>query len=188
MKLIYFLPILLISLFLVSCSKQQARKPVSQTSGSFLKESIERNKKLIADEEQLINDIIIKDTLKEYIASSKGYWYKYDVKVLEENPLPVKGDIAYFDYEIKDLKNNIIYTKEELKSQEYFVDKQNIMMGLRDGIKLMKKGETVTFLFPSHMGFGYHGDNDKIDSNEPLICKVTLTDIKTDELNIEKTN
>ena len=105
-----------------------------------------------------------------------------------DNKICDKLDIITLNTNNIILKNNIIYTKEELKSQEYFVDKQNIMMGLRDGIKLMKKGETVTFLFPSHMGFGYHGDNDKIDSNEPLICKVTLTDIKTDELNIEKTN
>ena len=44
----------------------------------------------------------------------------------------------------------------------------------------MKKGETVTFLFPSHMAFGYHGDNKKIGVNEPLICTVTLNDLKTD--------
>ena len=54
------------------------------------------------------------------------------------------------------------------------------MMGLRDGIKLMKKGETITFLFPSHMAYGYHGDDKKIGTNEPLICTVTLNDIKLD--------
>ena len=54
------------------------------------------------------------------------------------------------------------------------------MMGLRDGIKLMKKGETVTFLFPSHMAFGDHGANKKITTIEPLICTVTLNDFKTD--------
>ena len=54
------------------------------------------------------------------------------------------------------------------------------LMGLRDGIKLMKKGETITFLFPSHMAYGYHGDDKKIGTNEPLICTVTLNDIKLD--------
>ena len=62
------------------------------------------------------------------------------------------------------------------------------MMGLRDGIKLMKKGETITFLFPSHMGYGYHGDNEKIGSNEPLMCTVTLNGIKTETKEITKTN
>ena len=126
---------------------------------------------------QLIESIISKDTL-EYIASSKGYWYKYDIKTENDTIFPKRGDIVYYNYELRNLKNELIYTKDELKPKEYFVDKENIMMGLRDGIKLMKKGETVTFLFPSHMAFGYHGDNEKIGSNEPLICTVTLNDIK----------
>jgi gliding motility-associated peptidyl-prolyl isomerase len=176
-----------LGILFTSCSKQQARKPVSQTSGTFMKESIERNKKLIAEEEQLIESIISKDTL-DYIASSKGYWYKYDIKTDNDTIFPKRGDIVYFNYEIKDLQNKLIYTKEELKPQEYFVDKENIMMGLRDGIKLMKKGETITFLFPSHMAYGYHGDNEKIGSNEPLICTVTLNDIKKEKQKNEDTN
>ncbi|VXC21111.1 Peptidyl-prolyl cis-trans isomerase [Flavobacterium sp. 9AF] len=181
MKIIF--QIIVIASILVSCSKQQARKPISKTDGNFIKESIERNKKLIASEESLINTIIKKDTLKEYIASNKGYWYKYITKIEANSNLPVKGDIALFDYEINDINNNVIYSKEELKPQQYTIDKQNIMMGLRDGIKLMKKGETITFLFPSHMGFGYHGDDNKIKSNMPLICTVTLNDIKKDTIN-----
>ena len=64
--------------FLASCSQQQqARKPITHTSGTFIKESIERNKILIADEEDLIAEVIKNDSLKSYIASTKGYWYKY---------------------------------------------------------------------------------------------------------------
>lgn len=169
------------AIFLASCSQQQqARKPISHSSGTFIKESIERNKILIADEENLIAEIIKKDSLESYIASTKGYWYKYETKVDSAIPTPKRGDIAFFDYEIKDLKSRIIYTKTETKPQVYYVDKENIMMGLRDGIKLMKKGETVSFLFPSHMAYGYHGDDKKIGTNEPLICTVSLNDIKED--------
>ena len=170
-----------VMIFLASCSQQQqARKPISHTSVTFIKESIVRNKILIADEEDLIAEIIKIDSLKSYISSNKGYWYKYETKVEELTPSPKRGDIAFFDYEIKDLKSRIIYTITDTKPQVYYVDKENIMMGLRDGIKLMKKGETVTFLFPSHMAYGYHGDDKKIGTNEPLICTVSLNDIKID--------
>lgn len=181
MKILFQL--LIACILLSSCSQQKARKPISQTNGSFIKESIKRNKELIADEEKLIDSIIKQDTLKEYIASSKGYWYKYEIKIEEESAFPKKGDIAYFNYQINDITNKIIYSKEELKPQKYIVDKQNIMMGLRDGIKLMKKGETITFLFPSHMAFGYHGDDNEINPNEPLICTVNLTDIQQEKTN-----
>jgi gliding motility-associated peptidyl-prolyl isomerase len=90
---------------------------------------------------------------------------------------PKKGDVAKFNYELKDLNGNVIYSELELRPQVYHVDKeQKIIMGLRHGIKLMHKNETVTFLFPSHMGYGFHGDDRRIGHNQPLICTVTLTD------------
>ncbi|MEW5677308.1 gliding motility-associated peptidyl-prolyl isomerase GldI [Flavobacterium enshiense] len=180
MKNIHIYGVMLSGLLLACCTQQEARKPVSHTSGTFIKESIQRNKKLINDEETLIANIIKKDTAKSYIASPRGYWYRYDVKSETETTTPVKGDIAYFEYSVTNLEGEVIYTTEELQPQTYAVDKQNIMMGLRDGIKLMKKGEKITFLFPSHMAYGYHGDDDKIGTNQPIICTVTLKDFKKD--------
>ncbi|PKB15623.1 gliding motility-associated peptidyl-prolyl isomerase GldI [Flavobacterium sp. 5] len=176
----YFKVLLIVffSTFLVSSCKQhqEARKPISHSSGSFMKQSIARNKKMIAKEEDQIEAVIKSDPKKQYIASKKGYWYYYETRNLTDSLNPKKGDIAFFDYEIKDLSGNIIYSQEELEPQTYKVDKQEIMMGLRDGIKLMRKKEKVHFLFTSHMGYGYHGDNNKIGTNQPLFCTVTLND------------
>jgi len=177
-KLKSYLLLLLAVFALVSCKQQQARMPVSHSSGVFLKESAERNKKLIKGEEGKIDSIIKSNPNIKYIASQKGYWYYYESKNDKDTLRPRKGDVANFDYEIKDLDGNVIYSQLELKPQTYVVDKQNIMMGLRHGIKLMHKSEKVTFLFPSHMAYGYHGDNRRIGTNEPLICTVTLNDFK----------
>jgi len=173
--------LLAIGTLLVSCTKQQARKPISQASGTFMKESVKRNIKLIAGEEALIDSVIKSNPKVQYHASTKGYWYFYETKNTTDTATPKRGDIAFFDYEIKDLEGNVIYSQIELKPQTYLVDKQNILMGLRDGIKLMKKNEKVTFLFPSHMGFGYRGDNDRIEPNLPIVCTVTLRDFKPDD-------
>ncbi|AOW09635.1 gliding motility-associated peptidyl-prolyl isomerase GldI [Flavobacterium gilvum] len=180
-----YFKVLLIPFFtavlLTGCKQhQEARRPVSQSSGSFMKQSIARNKKMIAGEEDQIKTVIKSDPSKKYIASKKGYWYYYETRNLADSLTPKKGDIALFDYEVKDLKGNIIYSQEELKPQVYKVDKQEIMMGLRDGIKLMRKKEKVHFLFTSHMGYGYHGDNNKIGTNQPLLCTVTLHDFMTE--------
>ena len=167
--------VVLSACFLWSCEQnQEARRPLSQASGSFMKKSIERNKKLVASEENRIQAVIKKNAGIEFLASKKGYWYHFSKRNMQDTLTPKKGDVAFYDYEVKDLKGNIIYTKEETQPQTYYVDKQNIMMGLRDGIKLMRKKETFVFLFPSHMGYGYHGDNKKIGTNIPLLCTVTL--------------
>ena len=164
-----------------SCKqRQEARRPVSQASGSFMKKSVVRNKKLVADEETQIQNVIKSNPNVKYIASKKGYWYSYETRNEMDTLTPKKGDVAFFDYEIKDLNGTLIYSQLELRPQIYYVDKQNIMMGLRDGIKLMRKNETVNFLFPSHVGFGYHGDNRRIGTNQPLLCTVTLHDFKSE--------
>jgi gliding motility-associated peptidyl-prolyl isomerase len=177
------LTIVFIALIVASSCKQhqEARRPISQASGSFMKRSVERNKKLITGEEGQIDSIIKSNPKMKYLASKKGYWYTYEIQNKLDTLTPKKGDVAFFDYEIKDLKGNVIYSELELRPQTYLVDKQNIMMGLRDGIKLMHKNEKVNFLFPSHMGFGFHGDNKKIGANQPLLCTVTLHNFIAEE-------
>jgi gliding motility-associated peptidyl-prolyl isomerase len=168
-----------LTIFIASCSEKQARQPISHSSGTFMKESIDRNKKLNEQEKLAIAKIIQKDTAFLYNRSEKGFWYAYENKSTE-NVFPVKGDVVNFDYEITDLYGNTIYSAEELKTQTYHVDKQNIMSGLRNGIKLMHKGDKVKFIFPSQSAYGYHGDDKKIGTNQPIICLVTLNEIKSE--------
>lgn len=173
--------VLLLLTVITSCQKnQEARKPISHASGTFMKQSVNRNKKLIAGEEAEIARVIRQNPKTKFIASSKGFWYSYSVYNHNDTLSPKKGDVALFDYEVKDLKEHVIYSKSELGHQTYFVDKQNIMTGLREGIKLMHRKEKVNFLFTSHMGYGYHGDNKKIGTNKPLLCIVTLRDFMSE--------
>jgi gliding motility-associated peptidyl-prolyl isomerase len=172
-KSIFF--VILATLLVFSCKQsQEARRPISHASGSFMKKSAERNKKLIATEEEQIDSLIKSNPKVKYMASTKGYWYTYVVQNDIDTITPKKGDVAFFNYELKDLKGNVIYSEVELKPQTYAVDKQNIMTGIREGIKLMHKNEKVIFLFPSHIAYGYHGDDKKIGPNQPLLCTVTL--------------
>ena len=181
-KLFYITLFFAVFMTFLSCKQQQqARMPISRSSGAFMKESAARNKKLIAGEEAKIDSIIKSNPKIEYMTSQKGYWYHYQIKNERDTLRPKKGDVSQFDYEIMDLKGNVLYSEVELRPQTYAVDKQNIIMGLRDGIKLMHKNEIVTFLFPSHMAYGYHGDNKLIKSNQPIICTVTLNDFKSKE-------
>lgn len=172
---------LLFAVVLAGCKHhEEARRPISRASGTFMKKSADRNKKLVASEEDVIKKIIKSNPKVKYYATKKGYWFSYDEKSTTETATPHKGDIAYFNLEIKDIEGKVIYSEADLGPQTYYVDKQDIMMGLRDGIKYMKKNETVTFLFPSHMAYGYHGDNKKIGPNQSLICTVTLRNFVPD--------
>ena len=106
--------------------------------------------------------------------SSFGFWYYYNKKQESNKNYPKFGDQIQYKYNVKTLENKLIYSEEELSIQNYFIDQQELFSGLRQGLKLMKQGEVVTFIFPSQIAYGYYGDNNKIGRNQPLICKVTL--------------
>lgn len=167
----------IVALVFVACKSPEAREPITTSSGSFIKESAERNKKLNAKEREYIQQIISSNPEKDYIASESGFWYYYDVKNDTDSITPKFGDIVKFTYNVKDLNGTTIYSEEELGSQEYAMDQEELFTGLREGLKLMKPEETVTFIFPSQKAFGYYGDTNKIGTNIPLICKVTLNTI-----------
>src|SRR5690606_16545385 len=177
-----FIYSLLLGISLTGCAdRQEARKPVSRSSGSFLKKSIEISKELVASEEALFDSIMKRNPDIQYHTSQKGYWYTYLEKSETEEYYPKAGDLVYFDSDIIDIDGDTIYKPGELKTREYMVDKEEIIIGLRDGIKRMKKGEKVQILFPSHVAYGYLGDKKRIGRNVPIIYNVTLLDIKKSE-------
>jgi len=175
--------ILVLIVILGSCEGPVPRKPVKVKSGSFIKESVERNKQLLAEEEKLIQDIIQKDTLHTYIASAAGSWYYFENKNEESSVTAQMDDLITFTYNMLTFENDTIYSAEELGIQEYKVDKQELFPGLRSSLKLMKEGEKATFLFPSSMVFGYLGDKNKIGINVPI--KSTITILKIESQNQE---
>lgn len=169
--------LILLACLMLGCKSPEARQPISRKSGSFIKESAERNVKLNQLEQERIQSIIDKHPENDYIASQSGFWYFYNTKVELDTITANFGDIVNFNYNIKDLNGNEIYSFEEIPTKNYAMDQEELFTGLREGLKLMKPGETVTFLFPSQKAFGYYGDTKKIGTNIPLMCQVTVNSI-----------
>jgi gliding motility-associated peptidyl-prolyl isomerase len=169
--------ILVCTLLLIACKSPEARRPISSKSGSFIDASVERNIKLNEKEQAYIQKIMLENPEETYIASENGFWYFYNVKQADSLISPEFGDIVNFNYNIKTLNDDVIYSTEDLKTQTYVMDKQELFSGLREGLKLMKSGETVTFMFPSQKAFGYYGDEDRIGINVPLKCEVSVNSI-----------
>ncbi|OEK07302.1 gliding motility-associated peptidyl-prolyl isomerase GldI [Flavivirga aquatica] len=169
--------IFVLALLTFSCKTPEARRPVSVKTGSFIDASVKRNKKLYAKEQASIEKLMIEEN-KNYIASKNGFWYYYNNKIeIDSLKTPKFGDIINYNYNVKTLNGNLVYSTKDIKTQNYAMDKEELFTGLREGLKLMKTGETVTFLFPSQKAYGYYGDENKIGSNIPLICEVTINSI-----------
>ena len=177
--------LLLLLIFVFSCDGPEPRKPVQRKSGSFFKASVERSRRLLALEEQQIQQIIKQDSLKHYEHSAAGSWYHYITVNDTATYTPKTDDLVLLSYNILTLNNDTIYSQEEIGTLSYKVDKQELFQGLRDAVKLLKENEKATFLFPSSLAFGYHGDNERIGSNVPIKSTVELLKIEQKQDNTE---
>lgn len=171
-----------VMILLSSCQKKEARRPISYSKSYTLADTSEQMKKLNTIEESKVKAYIQRDSLIDYIDSSNGYWFAYVNKV-EEGISPKAEDIVQLSYEIHDLNNQVIYSKEELGIKIYKVDKEDFIPALQKGIKFMKVGETLKFVIPSYNAFGVVGDENRIGMNQSIISIVTLLNINNENEN-----
>jgi gliding motility-associated peptidyl-prolyl isomerase len=165
-------------LFLISCSEQQARKPITVSNSESLTSTSTILKKINSIEELKIINYIKKDTFHDYIRSPYGFWYRYIIKDPKNSISPKKGDLVQISYEISDLKDQIIYSKQLNGIKDYKVDEEDFIPGIQQGLKLMKIGETIKFIIPSFNAYDIVGDGNKIGINKSIISIVTLINIK----------
>lgn len=170
--------ILIVLLTLVSCKQVTPRRSVSHTGKIDMSESIQFNKKLLNFENEQFMRLMKMDSLHTYHQSKLGFWYTYLVQNDTDTYTPHKGDAVKFTYEVLSLEGDLIYTKEEIGVLDHLVDQQELIQGLQEGLKLMKKNEKVLFLLPSQKAYAFHGDEKKIGPNTPLIIKMELLSIK----------
>jgi len=177
---------IIVLILVLGCEGPKPRKPVHVKSTSSYKESIERSKKLLAQEQNLIKNSIEKDSIREYFDSPNGFSYFYEVEDQSSTYQLKPNDEVLFTYTVMTLKNDTIYNTEEIGLVKHAIDKSQLFPGLRNGLKLMKTLDKITFLFPSSQGYGYKGDGNKIGPNTPLKASVQLLEIKKnkDSLNL----
>tara|TARA_R110000868_G_scaffold14075_16_gene65815 strand:+ start:2543 stop:3085 length:543 start_codon:yes stop_codon:yes gene_type:complete len=177
--ILYFI----VAIFLVSCEGPVARKPVRVSAPKIVKSTVERNKELLALEVKIINALVKKDSTHQYQNTSSGSWFYYEAKNDTVSYTAKNDDIVTLAYTIMTLTNDTIYSAEEIGIQKIKVDQPSLFKGLRNTFTLLKENEKATFLFPSSLAFGYHGDDNKIAPNTPIKSSVEILKIETSNSN-----
>lgn len=161
-----------------SCQEPEPRWPVEAKSGSFLKLSAERNRRLLEQEEALMVQLMARDSMHAWLESASGTHYYYEVQAESQGYRPQPDDLVTLQYNLMTWNNDTLYSEAEIGTLRYKVDKQELFPGMRNSVKLLQEGETAVFLFPSSLGFGYHGDDDRIGPNVPLKSRLTILKIE----------
>lgn len=159
------------------CSEPKARRPISVRTHTTLASTADNLRALNEIENKKIENYIAADSLHTYVNSQNGFWYRI-IDKSTNNRFPKFGETVVYNLEIQDLNNQIIYSEEEIGTQSYRVDKQDLITGLQKGIKLMNEGDKAKFLIPAYSAYGIIGDQKRIGNNQSIITIVTLKSIK----------
>ncbi|WP_313384267.1 FKBP-type peptidyl-prolyl cis-trans isomerase [Chishuiella sp.] len=173
MKKIVFTLLVLITIF--SCDQKVIQYPVSYSNDDFMQRSQERAKKIHQEELQWFDDYIKKNNQK-FVKTSSGFWISNDGKRTESTANT--GDYIEFEYQVSDLKDNIIYSFEDNKTQKVVIGKSDLTRGVNSALQLIPEGESAKLLLPSFLAYGGYGDQSKIAPDEPIIVDLKIKKIK----------
>lgn len=167
-------------LLFASCKEPEARRPVSVASGSYLKQNIRTAQEILAADTLAINQNISHLNSLTILQSAHGFKYFLHAPISEDTVTPKPGEKVVLTYSISNLQQQILYDTATVGNINYVVDKEKLFEGLREAVKLLPEGQTGTFFFPSALAFGNRGDGGKISPNQPIICTLSLLEIKTE--------
>ncbi len=159
---------------LLSCQNLEPRRPINKQKQVFLRESAKRNKNIITIEQTLFRQAALQEEELSFESTPQGFWYAYQKKTPSDTSYPKKGDRVTFRYRIEDLNKNLLYDEKELGDVSFFVDQEDLIPALREGVKYLRLGEIGVFMFPSYLCYGYQGDGEKIGINQPLRFTIEL--------------
>jgi len=168
---------LLISILILqgSCSEQpqpsQSTRHLSMMSDSL----VNYNKGIVQTEDQQIEDFIARYGWKMK-KTSTGLRYMFIKE--GSGKKAEKGKIAGLRYTLRLLNGNLCYSSDKDGLKEFKIGYGGVESGLEEGILLMRVGDRLKFIVPSHLAFGLLGDQNKIPQHATLVYDIELLTLK----------
>lgn len=168
--------LIILSIFLfTACKSKVVQYPVNYDKDEFMKFSQDRNKQILEEDNQLIQNYIDSTGIK-FNKTNFGFWISNSAVYTET--MAKAGDYVKYEYEVRDFENNLVYSKKEIGVKDAVLGKEDLPRGLHVTLQLIEEGDSATALYPSFLAYGGYGDRDKVGGNEPLVFKVKILDIK----------
>ena len=158
--------VFVITLMLISCRKPVPQLPSNKITDENNPELAmrEMNKIMTQREDSAIQVLVNKQPVK-YSKTRSGVWYNILQKTTADS---LKTDSTVtFSYKMYDLNGQPI--KEEKKTIKF--GKKEVPTGLEEGLKMMRKGETIRLIVPWYLAYGISG-NEGIAPYTSLIYEV----------------
>jgi FKBP-type peptidyl-prolyl cis-trans isomerase len=165
---VYIFLVLVICFGFISCIKQAPQLPSNKgivkdkTPDSLLK----MNHGLTIREDSLLK--IFANKKGSFQKNQVGFWYTV-FKTGKGASIKDSVQCSYY-FEIKKLSGEILQSGKN----QIIIGKKQTIVGLEEGLKLMHKGDSATFIIPWYLAYGMTGNKPLIPPYTSLIYNVKL--------------
>lgn len=151
---------------LLSCRKQAPQLPSNK--------GIETNK----DAASLLvinHDLAIKeDSILKILAERKGTFKKnelgfwYQISNSGNGSIIKDSMVCEFEFSMTKLDGKVLQTGKK----QIVIGKKQVITGLEEGLKIMHKGDSATFIIPWYLGYGMKGNEQVVPAYTSIIYRI----------------
>lgn len=114
--------------------------------------------------------------------TDSGSGLRYELLKQGKGNHPDSLDIVTLSYHIYLLNGEEIYNSDKDGLKIFKVEKDREVSGLHEAVRMMRVGDVMRLIMPSHLAYGLIGDRDKIPMNASLAYQIKLIKIDKPKL------
>ncbi len=157
----------------IGCDTQPVQeKPVNPAE--YKQPLIKANQTLVEMEEQDIENYI---TRQNWSMTETGSGLRYLIYEKGNGRKVEGGLVVQCAYETKLLTGKVCYNSDNLGPKEFLVGKGGVESGLEEAVLLLREGDKVKLILPSHLAFGLVGDDDCIPKKAVVVYDLQLVNV-----------
>ena len=160
---------LLCFLSIFSCKEDKSEEETMFIPSA--EETADMNKNWNLEEQEIINQFVER---KGWEMNTTESGLKYLIYKEGNGEKAKTGMRAMVQYSITLLDGTEVYSSEEIGPQPFLIDRDNVEMGLHEGITYMKVGDRAKMIIPYFLAHGLMGDQAEIPPLASLIFDIRL--------------
>lgn len=167
----YLILLLLVQLF--SCEEKPVQPPAPM-SKTDMKSSMENaNRYMVNEEEEDIADYVQRHGLQ---MTMTGTGLRYQIIKQGSERKIEKGQKVALEYELRSIAGDLIYSSDNDGVKSFVVGEGKVENGLDEAMNYLHYGDVAKIIIPFHLGYGLHGDDDRIPEYATLVYTIKIMD------------
>ena len=165
--------ILMLLLVSFSCDEKNPKPSQPITKGE-MKSSMEKaNRYLLNEEAKDIENYVKRHGLN---MTTTGTGLRYQILKQGSEQKIEKGEVVTLEYELHSIAGDLIYSSENDGVKSFIVGEGTVESGLDEAMTYLHRGDVAKLIIPFHLGYGLHGDDNRIPEYATLVYTIKILD------------